>query len=270
MKLKLRVQDEVFRNMRNESLQYPKVENGGRLIGYIYKQKNRTIIDVRYTIDAGHNAKRTCTSFFQDGEYQFQQLIKMRAIDPGLSYLGSWHNHLCNGYPKLSSGDITTYRKTVNREDYPEPYFVAILLVPGDKADITYKVHLFEEGKEEFYEFSEGEYEVYSLKEQRSVIHLKKQREKDNLILKELFPKMNPFLRNSSIVWKGALKIKRKLCKIELIQSIQTGEWQIRTSHYKKLAVKLNRQKHLYSYRMLFAFYTKALQYNPLTAWLKK
>lgn len=270
MKMKLRVQESVFETMKKESLQYPKVENGGRLVGYIFKQGYDIVIDVRYTIDAGPKAKRSKSSFFQDGEYQYKQLRKMREIDPAVCYLGSWHNHLCNGYPRLSSGDITTYKKIVNRKDYPEHYFVAILLVTDGKNGITCKVHLFEEGKEEFLEFKDGEYEVYSLKEQKTIFHFKKDREKDRLILKELFPKMNPFLRNSSLVWKGTLKVKNRYCKIELIQSLITGEWLIKSTHYKRVAAKINKQQNLYAFKTLFAFYTQALQYNQFTNWLKK
>lgn len=268
MKTLLRVQDKIFDRTKEESLQFPNVENGGRLIGYIYTEGNNRVVDIRTTIKAGPNARRTATSFFQDGEYQFHQLKKIRAMDPGICYLGSWHNHLCNGYPKLSSGDIETYRKIVNRPDYPEQYFAAILLVPDNMGGIVHKVYLFEKGKDEFIEFQQGEYEVYTLTRNKSFANLQNMRTVDNCIIKGLFPKLNPFLRNSSIVWKGTLKIKKSYCKIELIQSLKTGEWEIRASRYKRVLKKVNKSSHLYAHKLLFTFYTEALQYRRLTGWI--
>src|SRR5437588_7523241 len=104
-------------------------ETGGRIIG-MYEKKGRDYdIEVLGVIPPGPNARRSPTSFFQDGEYQEQIFRSIEENYPNIRHLGNWHTHHVNGYPTLSGGDKTTYFKTVNHEKHNTDFFYALLVV---------------------------------------------------------------------------------------------------------------------------------------------
>src|SRR6266571_4667033 len=89
-------------------------ETGGRIIG-MYKKKGRDYaVDVLGVIGPGPNARRSPTSFFQDGEYQERVFRTVQRDHPNLEHLGNWHTHHVNGLQTLSGGDRETYHATVN------------------------------------------------------------------------------------------------------------------------------------------------------------
>ena len=79
-------------------------------------------------IEPGPKARRTSTSFFQDGDYQTEIFRRLEAKDPSIEHLGNWHTHHVNGYPTLSAGDLATYRRIVNHEMHNTDFFYALLV----------------------------------------------------------------------------------------------------------------------------------------------
>jgi len=103
-------------------------ETGGRLLG-VYDQVGRQlVIEVHGVIEPGPGARRTPTSFFQDGEYQERVFRLVESRHPGIEHLGNWHTHHVNGLDCLSTGDIKTYRRNVNHQNHNPDLFVAFLV----------------------------------------------------------------------------------------------------------------------------------------------
>lgn len=104
-------------------------ETGGRLIGTYLKKGNKYSIEVSGIIEPGPKAKRSATSFFQDGEHQAEIFRSVEKKYPEVEHLGSWHTHHVNGLTTLSSGDRTTYQKIVNHHLHNTDFFYALLVV---------------------------------------------------------------------------------------------------------------------------------------------
>ncbi len=104
-------------------------ETGGRIVGYYCQQDNKLNVKVCGLIGPGPNARRSPTSFFQDGEYQETIFRKIEAKYPEVEHLGNWHTHHVNGLSVLSSGDIATYKRVVNHEKHNTDFFYALLVV---------------------------------------------------------------------------------------------------------------------------------------------
>lgn len=104
-------------------------ETGGRLIGCYREKGNQYDIEVSGVIGPGPSARRTATSFYQDGEYQEEVFRSIEKTHPEIEHLGNWHTHHVNGFPTLSSGDIATYQKIVNHNKHNTDFFYAILVV---------------------------------------------------------------------------------------------------------------------------------------------
>lgn len=108
---------------------YDADETGGRLLGTYREQGSACDITVAGVIGPGPNARRSNTSFFQDGEYQEQVFRGIEARHPDVEHLGNWHTHHVNGYPTLSGGDVSTYRNIVNHTNHNTNFFYALLVV---------------------------------------------------------------------------------------------------------------------------------------------
>jgi hypothetical protein len=118
-------------------------ETGGRLVGSYSEKRGRLEITVSGVIGPGTQARRTPTSFFQDGEEQERIFRSLESKHPALEHLGNWHTHHVNGYPTLSGGDIETYRRTVNHANHNTDFFYALLVVEkktGKKSGDRYAV----------------------------------------------------------------------------------------------------------------------------------
>jgi len=113
----------------DECDRYHEDETGGRLIGNHRQNEARLEIEVLGVIPPGPNARRSRTSFFQDGEYQEKIFRSIEQRHPNIEHLGNWHTHHVNGYSTLSEGDKTTYFKTVNHRKHSNDFFYALLVV---------------------------------------------------------------------------------------------------------------------------------------------
>jgi len=104
-------------------------ETGGRIVGTFEDHGGKLALHIAGVIDAGPQAQRTAVSFFQDGEYQERIFRQIERRHPEIEHLGNWHTHHVNGLSTLSTGDITTYRRTVNHHNHNNPFFYALLVV---------------------------------------------------------------------------------------------------------------------------------------------
>ena len=107
---------------------YDRDETGGRMVGHFALDGDTLVVRARGVIEPGPKARRTRTSFFQDGDYQTDVFRRIEAGDPSIEHLGNWHTHHVNGYPNLSGGDIATYRRIVNHELHNLDFFYALLV----------------------------------------------------------------------------------------------------------------------------------------------
>src|SRR5260370_40320475 len=98
-------------------------ETGGRIIGTYHKRGSRYEIRVLGVLGPGPKARRSPTSFFQDGEYQEGLFRSMEEKYPEIEHLGNWHTHHVNGLATLSGGDKTTYQNTVNHDKHNTDFF---------------------------------------------------------------------------------------------------------------------------------------------------
>src|SRR6266481_5099560 len=140
-------------------------ETGGRIIG-MYEKKGRDYeIQVLGVIAPGPNARRSPTSFFQDGEYQERVFRELEKDHPNLEHLGNWHTHHVNGLQTLSGGDIETYYRTVNHPNHNTPFFYALLVTEKHKTSnplrrYTIKHYMFRRGEERIYEIPSRHVEI--------------------------------------------------------------------------------------------------------------
>ena len=109
---------------------YEHEETGGRILGTFRRERDGALgITVNGVIGPGPNARRSSSSFFQDGEYQAQVFRHVERAHPDIEHLGNWHTHHVNGYPTLSSGDVETYQRIVNHQNHNLDFFYALLVV---------------------------------------------------------------------------------------------------------------------------------------------
>lgn len=107
---------------------YETEETGGRLLGFYTWKRTDLCIDVKALIGPGPNARRTRTSFFQDGDYQERVFRAVEKRHPKIEHLGNWHTHHVNGLRTLSQGDCETYRRCVNSQKHNTDFFYALLV----------------------------------------------------------------------------------------------------------------------------------------------
>ena len=184
-------------------------------------------------IDPGPNARRTSTSFFQDGDYQTEVFRRLEAKDPSIEHLGNWHTHHVNGYPTLSTGDLATYRRTVNHELHNTDFFYALLVThrnEGRSGLERYAVrhYVFFRGDDAVHEVGSGNVRVTDeprfwprqdgvsahpprrdgakAPETRDVLRV---RAHDRSVLRILCPSFEPRLtaQSGTFFWKGPLSL---------------------------------------------------------------
>jgi beta-lactamase superfamily II metal-dependent hydrolase len=109
-------------------------ETGGRLLGTYHTTDRASLtIEVSGVIEPGPHARRSHSSFFQDGSYQARVFRQVEAEVPEIEHLGNWHTHHVNGFPTLSSGDRATYHRTVNHNEHNTDFFYALLVVARNR-----------------------------------------------------------------------------------------------------------------------------------------
>ena len=126
--VRVEIAGEALESVFEECDRYDHEETGGRVIGHIAMDGDSLVIQAKGVIEPGPNARRSRTSFFQDGDYQTEVFRQIEAEDPSIEHLGNWHTHHVNGYPRLSGGDRETYRRIVNHELHNPDFFYALLV----------------------------------------------------------------------------------------------------------------------------------------------
>ncbi|MBX3562621.1 MAG: hypothetical protein KF780_12520 [Sphingomonas sp.] len=131
----------------DECDRYDHDETGGRLLGtFAVGRRGKLSVEITGIIEPGPAARRTPTSFFQDGEYQERVFRNLEDGYPEIEHLGNWHTHHVNGYPTLSSGDRQTYHRIVNHELHNSDFFYALLVTArnaGGKGGERYQTKHF-------------------------------------------------------------------------------------------------------------------------------
>ena len=152
----------VLESIFDDCDRYDHDETGGRIVGG-FRRAADGLLEVAVTgvIEAGPNARRSSTSFFQDGDYQADIFRQIESGNPEVELLGNWHTHHVNGFPTLSDGDIATYRRMVNHKKHNIDFFYALLVVsrlPGGEAASRYRVkhYILLRGDDAVYEVDPG------------------------------------------------------------------------------------------------------------------
>lgn len=201
-------------------------ETGGRIIGSYHKKGREYLLDVLGVIGPGPNAKRSPTSFFQDGEYQEQIFREVEKDHPNIEHLGNWHTHHVNGLQTLSSGDRATYHKTVNHDKHNTDFFYALLVIRKTlNRDRRYEVrhYVLFRGDDEIHEIPESQIHVIepsqsgsagseavftastSANKTQPTSDSNLERVKDQEFFSEFYPDLKPAFSKSvgALYWKG-------------------------------------------------------------------
>src|ERR1700730_15426512 len=91
----------VLESIFDECDKYDADETGGRLLGTYRRKGSGFEVNCHGVIGPGPGARRSSTSFFQDGDYQEQVFRSIEAANPEVEHLGNWHTHHVNGFPTL-------------------------------------------------------------------------------------------------------------------------------------------------------------------------
>ena len=126
--IRVEIPGEVLESVFEECDRYDRDETGGRVVGHFKVDCGALVVQAAGVIEPGPNARRTSSSFFQDGDYQTEVFRRLESIDATIEHLGNWHTHHVNGYPTLSGGDVATYRRIVNHEFHNLDFFYALLV----------------------------------------------------------------------------------------------------------------------------------------------
>ena len=205
---------------------YDHDETGGRIVGGFRRGADGSLaVTVTGVIEAGPNARRSSTSFFQDGDYQAEIFRQIESAHPDVEHLGNWHTHHVNGFPNLSGGDIATYRRIVNHEKHNLDFFYALLVVSrlsGEEAASRYSVrhYILLRGDDAVYEVDPAkvvltrEPPVWPLgsrsgPSKTETRHSKEVRTRDSATIPDLFPSLRPYWskRAGTLYWKGELEL---------------------------------------------------------------
>ena len=126
--IRIEIARDALESVFEECDQHDRDETGGRMIGHFAEGRGTLVVRANGVIEPGPRARRSSTSFFQDGDYQTEVFRRLEAQDPAIEHLGNWHTHHVNGYPTLSAGDIATYRRIVNHKLHNLDFFYALLV----------------------------------------------------------------------------------------------------------------------------------------------
>lgn len=231
----------ALQSIFDECDRYDHDETGGRILGkYTSGRLGALNIEVNGVIEPGPNARRTSSSFFQDGEYQSQVFRKLEATHPSIEHLGNWHTHHVNGYPTLSGGDIETYQRTVNHKNHNLDFFYALLVVArraGAAGLNRYRVrhYVLFRGDDQVYEVPADQVTVTDTPciwpesaepPMRPTTGNGATRARDQDILNEWYPELKPYLSKgtSTLYWKGALRlIDQSVVEIRVLEIADNG-----------------------------------------------
>ena len=228
--VKLSIRRRVLDEICDECDRFAVDETGGRIIGTYQKNSKGFEVQVLDVIGAGPNAKRSPTTFFQDGEYQEKVFRAMEAKQPDIEHLGNWHTHHVNGLRTLSSGDKATYRRIVNHDRHNTDFFYALLVVEktSDRnRRYEMKHYVLLRGGDSIYEISDRDIEVVedsgvrrdvgeAATETTRPLHemdfnsdAKIERVKDQEFFSEFYPGLKAIFPKSlgTLCWKGSFPL---------------------------------------------------------------
>ena len=233
--VRVEIAGEVLESVFEECDRYDHEETGGRVIGHFAMDGDSLVIQARGVIEPGPNARRSRTSFFQDGDHQTEVFRRIEGEDPSIEHLGNWHTHHVNGYPTLSGGDRATYRRIVNHELHNPDFFYALLVThrnDGRNGLDRYAVrhYVLFRGDDAVHEIAPADVKVTGApgiwpKDHRTAADAQgdhdadgagprgkasvEVRARDQIVLGVLFPSLAPRLSNSTgtFFWKGRLRL---------------------------------------------------------------
>lgn len=216
----------VLETIFDDCDRYDHDETGGRIVGEFRRTADGPLeVMVTGVIEAGPNAQRSSTSFFQDGDYQAEVFRQIESANPEVEHLGNWHTHHVNGFPTLSGGDIATYRRIVNHKKHNLDFFYALLVVSrlsGGEAASRYSVkhYILMRDDDTVYEVHPAnvvvtrDAPVWPLSSQPEASrtgfqHSKEVRARDSATIPDLFPALRPYWskRAGTLYWKGELEL---------------------------------------------------------------
>ncbi len=240
--IKVTISKAALEAIFDECDKYQIDETGGRIIGIYKKKGHKYEIEVTGVIEPGPNARRSTTSFFQDGEYQEQIFRSVEEKNHHIEHLGNWHTHHVNGYPTLSMGDKATYQRIVNHGAHNTDFFYAILVVEKTpESSQRYKIkHFFLRRKDpEVYEIPNENVQITnkpivwpvgarvgSAAAEHKAADANLERAKDKDFFEEFYPNFRALLSKTlgMIYWKGKLDlIDGTSVEVVLIESDQSG-----------------------------------------------
>ena len=231
--VRLEIAKEVIESVFDECDRFDRDETGGRMVGHYSQIRGTLVVKAVGVIEPGPNARRTSTSFFQDGDYQTEVFRRLESRDPSIEHLGNWHTHHVNGYPTLSSGDLETYHRIVNHELHNLDFFYALLVTKKNKEKVgldRYAVRHYvlfrgENGAQEIHPTDVRMIDtpkIWPVKDDEQVNgrdlslgrnnksdRIAEVRARDKCVLGVLYPSMQPRLinRTSTFFWKGLLSL---------------------------------------------------------------
>jgi len=225
IEVEVSISKSVLNSIFDECDKYDSDETGGRLVGVYEEKVGKLYVRTLGVIEPGPNAKRSATSFFQDGNYQEQVFREIEKEVPEIEHLGNWHTHHVNGHPTLSSGDVATYQRTVNHKNHNLNFFYTILVVEKYKTSERYKIkhHLLRRNDPQVYEIPDSAIQIVdepsvwpiesSPENHREPENKRefynKERVTDQQVFSEFYPRLKPFLLKDSGVfyWKGGVDL---------------------------------------------------------------
>lgn len=216
----------ALQSILDECDRYDDDETGGRILGVCRSSHDGSLhIDISEVIEPGPNARRSRTSFFQDGDYQADVFRRLETEHPEIEHLGNWHTHHVNGLPTLSSGDIATYQRIVNHEQHNLEFFYALLVVAREarrQGLERYRMrhYILFRGDQNVYEIgpanvaikrepniwpAEHEAQASTVESPRDVAT----RARDKEVISDLFPDLRPYFskRARTFYWKGPVRL---------------------------------------------------------------
>ncbi len=228
--VRVEIAERALQSVFEECDRYDSDETGGRMVGHFALERNTLVVRARGVIEPGPNARRTRTSFFQDGDYQTEVFRRIEAEDPTIEHLGNWHTHHVNGHPNLSGGDIATYRRIVNHELHNLDFFYALLVTArreGRSGLGRYAVrhYVLFRGDNEVYEVDPGDVRITDEAtiwpkdaagagdgletEPEQMERTVAVRAQDQQVLEVMYPSLRPRLsaRSKTFFWKGPLPL---------------------------------------------------------------
>lgn len=103
------------------------VETGGILIGYWATEAQAVVTN---TIGAGPRAAHGRISFSPDHDYQVRELSRLYEASGGVeTYLGDWHSHPGQSWPRLSPKDRSTLKLIAKTPEARVP--MALMMIVG-------------------------------------------------------------------------------------------------------------------------------------------